>query len=178
MARVERPLLILPTGSESVKAKKGGGGPAIARPSHSRQCERLSPQFDRLNRVFEERRSELLALRRSSDGIEPELALVFETIGSGSNFLSAVKRIEGLEWMAEYSIEGIEPDEDFFDEKHPQMAISEKVYCVMSDQQALKELLGKVPGRPNDQVRPWLGVSDRPLQVSEGHQDVVARRPL
>ena len=33
--------------------------------------------------------------------------------------MSAVTRIDGLEWLAECSKEGVRPDSDFYDEEEP-----------------------------------------------------------
>ena len=98
MPNIERPILILPTSDAPERAKKPGGPSRIARPNLRRQQERLNPQFQRLQDAFENRR---VSLQNNPDGIEPELALVIVTVGSSANFLSAVKRIEGLEWLAE-----------------------------------------------------------------------------
>ena len=46
-------------------------------------------------------------------GIQPELALVLETVGSVQNFIGAVRRVEGLEWLGELTLTDIPPDDDF-----------------------------------------------------------------
>ena len=138
MPNIERPILILPTSDAPERAKKPGGPSRIARPNLRRQQERLNPQFQRLQDAFENRR---VSLQNNPDGIEPELALVIVTVGSSANFLSAVKRIEGLEWLAETGLDGIEPDDDFFDQDNRKKELSGKYYCIMSDQRALKEMV-------------------------------------
>ena len=67
--------------------------------------------------------------------------MVFETVGSVDGFMSAVKHIDGLEWLVEYSEEGLRPNSDFYDERNPERDLSGKAYCVMSDRRALDELL-------------------------------------
>ena len=129
MPNIERPILILPTSDAPERAKKPGGPSRIARPNLRRQQERLNPQFQRLQDAFENRR---VSLQNNPDGIEPELALVIVTVGSSANFLSAVKRIEGLEWLAETGLDGIEPDDDFFDQDNRKKELSGKYYCIMS----------------------------------------------
>ena len=138
MPNIERPILILPTSDAPERAKKPGGPSRIARPNLRRQQERLNPQFQRLQDAFENRR---VSLQNNPDGIEPELALVIVTVGSSANFLSAGKRIEGLEWLAETGLDGIEPDDDFFDQDNRKKELSGKYYCIMSDQRALKEMV-------------------------------------
>jgi hypothetical protein len=40
--------------------------------------------------------------------------LVLETIGSIEEFARAVDRIEGMEWLAEWGEDDVEPDDDFY----------------------------------------------------------------
>lgn len=141
MSGTERPILILPTYSDSEKERKSGGIGRISRPTIERQQKRLAPKFEALTRLFQKRNAEKLSIRVSPDGLDPELALVFETVGSSANFMAAVKRIPELEWMVEYQVEGIEPDDDFHNEKDKDKKLTGKVYCVMSTQKALHQLL-------------------------------------
>lgn len=141
MAYTDKPILLLPAYTDSEKERKPSMIGRVSRPSMSRQRKRLTPRFEALTRLFEERNAERFSFRVSPDGLEPELALVFETIGSSSNFMAAVKRIPELEWMVEYQIDGIEPDDDFHDEGAKDKKLTGKVYCVMSTQKALRELL-------------------------------------
>lgn len=137
MLDVERPLLILPAGTDTDRATKSGGPGSINKPSLGRQQARLNPQFKQLKQAFDNRKIEFA---NHPDGIEPELALVMVTIGSSANFLSAVKKIEGLEWLAEGGMEGISPDDDFYDEENRDKELSGKFYCIMSNQRALDEM--------------------------------------
>ena len=45
------------------------------------------------------------------------MVLVIETIGSVDGFLLVVKRIDGLDWLAEYEQTDIAPDQDFYHSK-------------------------------------------------------------
>ena len=108
-------------------------------PSSGRQAERLNPQFQRLHEAMEHRR---LALQDNSLGIQPELVLVLETIGSIENFINAVRHVKGLEWLGEFERTGILPDEDFQDEDNSQKHLNGQLFLVMSDQRALRELQG------------------------------------
>lgn len=69
------------------------------------------------------------------------MALVFETIGTIQSFFGAVKRIQGLEWLAEVEEDVIESDADFYNEKSPDQSLAGSLYLVMSDQRALTEML-------------------------------------
>lgn len=148
MLEIDRPPLLFPDPALADRAKRPPARSSIRHPSVSRQSKRLAPQFSRLTRAFEIKTAEL---RESPDNIAPELTLVFETIGSRANFMSAVKRIDGLEWLAEYSEEGVRPDSDFYDEENPDKDLPGKVFCIMSDRRALDELLSCWKRYSNDE---------------------------
>lgn len=134
----ERPLLLFPT-PETADRTKGRGFPVrVHRPSHDRQGQRLSPLFTQLQTEFNARRMEL---QQTAAGADPEQVLVIETVGGVENFVNAVKRIAGLEWMAELEIDEIAPDEDFYDEQNTEKQLSGRLYLVMTNQQALDEML-------------------------------------
>nr|VFK18719.1 MAG: Subtilase family protein [Candidatus Kentron sp. LPFa]VFK33264.1 MAG: Subtilase family protein [Candidatus Kentron sp. LPFa] len=134
----ERPLLLFPTPETASKSKLGGGGGDFRKPTPSRQWERLSPQFKVLREVFDARRAEI---QQSTAGIDPEQVLVIETIGSVDEFANAVKKIRGLEWMGGMEIDEITPDEDFYNEKRPGEELSGRLYLLLTNQQALNEML-------------------------------------
>ena len=136
------PLLFFPSpdSADRTTRKMNPGKPF--KPSVSRQWERLSPVFQRLQESFNERCAEL---QRTPVGIDPEQALVIEIIGSVENFANAVKRVQGLEWMGEIEIDDIAPDEDFYnvDKKGERKttALKGRLYLVMSNRTALDEML-------------------------------------
>ncbi len=66
---------------------------------------------------------------------------MIETVGSIENFANAVKRINGLEWLGEIEIDEITSDEEFYDETKPEKKLSGRLYLVMNNQQALKQML-------------------------------------
>ena len=134
----ELPLLLFPS-PEIADRTKGSGAPGfIHYPSHDRQGQRLSPIFTQLQAAFNTRSVEI---QQTTAGAEPEQVLVIETIGSVENFVNAVKRIEGLEWMGELETDEIVPDDDFYDKKHPQKELTGRLYLVMSNKRALDEML-------------------------------------
>lgn len=134
----ERPLLLFPT-PETADRSKGHGFPTrVHRPTHGRQGQRLSPMFRRLQSEFDARRVEL---QQTAAGADPEQVLVIETVGDVENFANAVKRIAGLEWMAELETDEIAPDEDFYDEQNAGKELSGRLYLVMTNHRALGEML-------------------------------------
>ncbi len=133
-----RPLLLFPTPESVERTKRRSGAGGIHRPTHTRQGERLSPLFAQLQTAFDERRVEV---QPTTAGIDPEQAVVIETIGSIENFANAVKRINGLEWMGEIEVDEIAPDTDFYDEDKPEKELTGRLYLVMTNQEALNQML-------------------------------------
>ncbi len=134
----EYPLLVFPQLVSAECARRPGGFGGIRRPTARRQAERLTPQFERLQDALEQKR---LALQDNPLGIQPEQVLVIETIGSIDDFVNAVKRIDGLEWLGEFELDNIEPDFGFEDESNPQKRLKGQLFLVMTNQRAQEEIL-------------------------------------
>lgn len=134
----ERPLLLFPTPDTADRSKGHGFPNRVHRPSHGRQGQRLSPMFTQLQTEFDARRVEL---QQTAAGADPEQVLVIETVGGVENFANAVRRIAGLEWMAELETDEITPDEDFYDEQNADKELSGRLYLVMTNRRALDEML-------------------------------------
>ena len=141
----ERPLLILPNPGEPVRRRRrGGGGGRFHRPSPERQAERLTPRFELLQEVLEERQARLQAEARD---VVPEEVVVLETaVGTVDQFIRAVERISGMEWLAEVEQEQIPPDDDFFalndqDEPIRDKALRGRVFMVFANQAALQQMM-------------------------------------
>ncbi len=135
----EFPLLIFPKPENTDRTKQERKQNLnIHKPNTQRQIERLSPKFQELQTIFETQKAEI---QHSMIGLELEQVLVMEIIGSIENFLNAVKKIEGLEWLAEIESDEIEPDEDYYNEKNPEIKLTGRLYLVMTNQRALEELL-------------------------------------
>lgn len=134
------PLLIFPTpvSTDRITRKIGFTSSNIHKPSIDRQMQRMSPQFAALVYAFERQHAEL---QSSTEGIDPEQVLVFETVGSVDNFITAVKRIEGFEWMAEVDVDDIAPSDDFRHVDEPESSLSGKLYLTMTNQNALNQML-------------------------------------
>jgi len=107
-------------------------------PSAKRQIERLEPRFHILKEALEKRR---ITLQTDITGIIPEEVLVFEIAGSLSEFVNAVQKIEGMEWLTEIEEEDVPPDEDFYFEKKKEKPLITRLFLVFSNQKALNEML-------------------------------------
>jgi len=134
----DRPLLLLPQPEVAERGKLPPAPTRIHRPTHSRQGQRLSPVFTRLQTEFAARRAEL---QQTAAGADPEQVLVIETVGNVEDFANAVRRVDGLEWMGEIETDEIAPDEDFYDEQKADRPLSGRLYLVMTNQRALEELV-------------------------------------
>lgn len=136
----DRPLLLFPKPENASRDSLNPYiPPRINKPSTQRQYDRLQPSFQVLTSAFENKR---ILLQNISTGIEPEFALVFEVIGTVNSFYTAVKHVEGMEWLFDFDTEDIEPDEDFsYQNTEENEKLSGIVYCVMASQHALKQML-------------------------------------
>ncbi len=137
MASGDYPILVFPKPARADRERRSGSGGGISRPEDERQRKRLSPQFRRLQEALENRR---IALQDSSLGIDPEMVLILETIGTIANFFQAVKKVRGLEWLAEYEVNEIEPGDGFEDASHPERSLNGRLFLMMSDKRALTEI--------------------------------------
>ena len=137
MAESDYPILVFPAPALAERARLPGGGGRSIRPGAGRQGERLAPQFRRLEEALANRRLELQA---SSLGVVPEQVLVLETVGPVENFIRAVEKVDGLEWLAEYELDDIAPGDGFEDENEPEKPLSGQLFLMMSDGRALGEL--------------------------------------
>ncbi len=138
----KRPLLLFPTHDIADKRdRKPGGKSEVTIPPVDRQYTRLEPRFTFLSRAIEQK---TVKCQQSPTGINPDLALVIETVGSAEKFYKAVKNIDGLEWVFDSDADSIRPDSDFYQVKKGKKSdalLSGKVYCVVSNEKALKQLL-------------------------------------
>ena len=137
-AMAERPLLIFPEPTHAERSKRGRGGGRLRIPEAGKQAQRLAPQFNRLQDAMEQKR---VALQNNTFGIQPEQVLVLETIGSINEFINAVRKIDGLEWLGEFESDPIEPEHGFEDEEDLQKQLSGQLFLVMTDQEALGQML-------------------------------------
>lgn len=135
-----RPLLIFPAPKLGKRSslKPNFGGSLIKVPLHNVHVSKVSPLLHQLSIAFENKRVELLD---SIDGADPEMVVVIEVVGSVDDFIKAVNKVEGLEWLGEVDIEDIAPDEIFYNINDPQKVLSGRMYLTMTNRRALEELL-------------------------------------
>lgn len=131
------PLLIFPAPSQVVRDGGNGFPPSVHYPDHTRQGRRLGDRFGRLQAAFDARRLDLRARAQNDD---PDLVLVFETVGSVDDFISTAQRVPGLEWLAAVDDE-IAPDEDFYDTRERGKPLGGKLFLVGSNRAALDEVV-------------------------------------
>lgn len=138
----ELPLLLLPTTGLSNREGLPKGWPRFHVPRAPRQIERLTPKFEELQLAFDQRRVQLQRMAPSED---PELVVVFETIGAPEGFLGAVKKTTGLEWLLESDESGLAPDDDFYnyddDGARTDKPLNGRLFLLGSNRQALAEIL-------------------------------------
>lgn len=137
----QRPLLFFPSRESATRSKLPQGNGSYSKPTASRQHERLNSRFQSLRDALESQR---LILQQSAVGVEPEQVLVFEIIGRVDDFVNAVNKIEGFEWLGEIDIEDIVPDEDFFEIRNGirrESTLNGRLYLIMSNCTAMNQLL-------------------------------------
>lgn len=139
----ELPLLILPQPTSTGRRAKSGGGDNFRLPGRGRQGKRLAPEFTRLQDALAARRAEL---RTDTTGVIPEEVVVLEVVGAVEDFIRAVQRIDGLEWLGEIEEEDIPPDNDFFardtkGKKRKGKSLRGRLFLIFSNQQALDQIL-------------------------------------
>jgi hypothetical protein len=81
-------------------------------------------------------------LQQTAAGAEPELVLVLEVAGSVDEFVRAVRNVRELEWLGALFVEELDPEPDFIPVDTPDARIPGRLFLVMSNQQALGQLLG------------------------------------
>ena len=134
----EYPLLFFSKNEDVTRSKLPNGGNNYHRPTSSRQGTRLSSKFSILNDQLVRKN---IQLQQGANGIIPEEVLVLETIGSVEDFIKAVKKINGLEWLGEIEINDIEPDDDFYDTAQRDKKLSGRLYLISTNSTAMRQLL-------------------------------------
>ncbi|WP_442482170.1 S8 family peptidase [Aeoliella sp. SH292] len=138
----EWPLLIFPKPSVIGLESGTSSRDKFVSPAHGRQGARLAPVLRELKHAFESRLAEVQA---TSNGIDPSQAIVIETIGSVENFATAVRTLEGLEWLGEIEIDDIAPDDDFYSLNtkgdRTEKTLVGRLYLIFSNQTAMDQLL-------------------------------------
>lgn len=136
------PLLIFPQ-ARTIPPPKGRpiviGQPHV--PGHGKQVTRLGAQLTTLQQDFDRHKA---SVSGSVAGFEPETVLVIEIAGSVNEFRQAVEAI-GLEWMGEWDIDDIPPDEDFFERntkgERTNKAVKGRMFLSLGNEAGMRELL-------------------------------------
>jgi hypothetical protein len=136
------PLLVFPRKRDVAPEK---GRPAFGKPPHvpgrGRQTERINDQLTQLQNSFELYKA---SLSDTFAGTEPETVLVIEVIGTVDDFKQAIDGL-GLEWLGEWDLKDIEPDDDFYEEdangQRTGKSISGRLFLSMGNEAALREIL-------------------------------------
>ena len=139
-------LILFAQPTTAAKARKFGGAPQIHYPTYDRQMARIAPQFNTLQHALLQGN---LHITDNATGVDPEYTLVFETIGDPCNFYKAVQKLKeqypNIEWILELSGQCPSTD-DFYvvnnsDVRDDDKQLATKVFCIMTNQQALSEIL-------------------------------------
>jgi len=117
---------------------RGGGGTQLHFPTPTRQGQRLGGQFSDLQNAFAGQRAQLAA---TAEGAQPERVLVLEIAGTVDEFANAVRRVKGLEWLAEWDVDELAADDDFYREADREHALSGRLFLLMSNQVAMEQLI-------------------------------------
>lgn len=139
----ELPLLVFPQAT-TIPPPKGFGFPPSKPhlPTRDQQIGRLTPQLAGLQSDFSRYKA---SVSGAISGLEPETVLVIEIAGSVDGFRSAVEATSGLEWLGEWDIEDIEPDEFFWEfnskGEKANKNLSGRLFLSLSNEQGLSELV-------------------------------------
>lgn len=113
--------------------------PRIEGPGPEAQEGRLGRSFQRLTDAFNTQR---LQIAEDPDALEPERVLVLEIAGEIDDFVRAVRRVSGLEYLAEEVEDKIDPDEfAAVDRQGRRHRYGRQLFLVASDARAWEEVL-------------------------------------
>lgn len=134
----DRPLIVFPRASDTAVEKRTNFQPPTYKlPTHERQVERLTRQFDLLVSAFQQHKAEF---RRDVSGVLPEQVVVIETVGTVEEFINAVKAT-GMEWMGEWDEEEIYDDDFEREDTQTDRPVSGKLFLAMSRERHLNDLI-------------------------------------
>ena len=165
------PLLVFPQ-AKTIAPPKGNGFPSSQPhvPDHGKQVVRLGAQLTALQHEFDRYK---VSVSGSVTGFEPETVLVIEIAGSVNEFRQAIEAI-GLEWLGEWDIDDIPPDEDFFESnskgKRTSKAVKGRIFLSLGNEAGMRELLSLWEQWKNNQTLPtgktkWRDVFNQTVQI-------------
>jgi hypothetical protein len=100
----KRQLLALPNPRESTPPRGAGGGGNLRLPTKQHQISTYGAVFERLHQTLA-RPNGAMTLRADPASLAPDRVIVFEVAGTISDFIKAVEKVNGLEFMAELETE-------------------------------------------------------------------------
>ncbi len=130
----ERPLLIHSYPEDAEVPKGHGGGKMPPKP------------FMGVNRrrTFSEKfNSAINYIQNIVGNVNPEMVLVIETIGKIQDFHKAIRRIDGLDWLAEADIDDLEIDDDAYEkgqDKEKARKSGGRLYLISSNKSGLDSI--------------------------------------
>lgn len=165
------PLLVFPQ-AKTIAPLKGNGFPSSQPhvPEHGKQVARLGAQLTALQQEFDRYKA---SVSGSMAGFEPETVLVIEIAGSVNEFRQAVEAI-GLEWLGEWDIDDIPPDDDFFERNTKgqctNKAVKGRIFLSLGNETGMRQLLSLWEQWKNSQTLPmgqtkWRDVFNQTVQI-------------
>ncbi|MBO9749741.1 S8 family peptidase [Xanthomonas phaseoli pv. dieffenbachiae] len=130
----------------------------------------MDAQLTTLQQDFERYKA---SVSGSVAGLEPEAVLVIEIAGSVNEFRQAVEAI-GLEWMGEWDIDDIPPDEDFFERntkgERTNKAVKGRMFLSLGNEAGMRELLSLWEKWRDNKMLPsgktkWRDVFNQTVQI-------------
>lgn len=137
----ELPALPLPAPLVRTRTTRQSPRPKLVGPGSAEQQRRIGPELARLSRAFEQGR---LAVANEPAALPPEQVLVLEVAGELGTFANAVRKVPGLEFLAEEAEEQLASDEMFqaVDHRGRQHRYARQLFLMSSDATAWQQLLG------------------------------------
>jgi hypothetical protein len=136
------PLMVFPRKRDVLPEK---GRPAFSKqphlPAHDKQVARIGQQLAQLQTSFAQYKA---SLSHAMAGMEPETVLVIEIAGKVEDFKQAIEKVD-LEWLGEWDLLDIEPDEDFYETdaqgNRSSKPLGGRLFLSVGNEAALRELL-------------------------------------
>lgn len=139
-----KPLLSLGEGRPS--HRPAGSPQFISKPkglTAAQQGQRLGPVFRDLAKAMDDERIQLSV--DATTEMDPEHVLVLELASTVQDFRKAVEQISGLEFLAEYLGDSVDPDDNFFFEDtngvRKTSKVQDTIYVVLSNARAAGNLV-------------------------------------
>ncbi|MGY6273995.1 S8 family peptidase [Methylomonas sp. MgM2] len=165
------PLLVFPQ-AKTIAPPKGNGFPSSQPnvPGHGKQVVRLGAQLTSLQQEFDRYKANVSG---SVAGLEPETVLVIEIAGNVNDFRQALEAI-GLEWLGEWDVDDIPPNEDFFERntkgEPTGKTVKGRIFLSLSNEAGMRELLSLWDQWKNNQTLPtgktkWRDVFNQMVQI-------------